>query len=327
MDAAQYKSVLSTDKADKTLSMRSILFFLFLIFFNTNQVQSQETIEISVGPMTFQALEMGVQDATGEAVIFLHGFPESSDIWRSSMQVMAAKGYYCLAPDQRGYSPKARPKDKDAYRIELLVQDVIDIADAKGIDKFHLVGHDWGSAVGWALAHAHPDRVQSWVAMSVPHIKAFGEAIKNDKRQAKKSKYMKYFQWKISERLLKRRNFKLMREEMWMHSDDRQLEHYLDLYKQEGMLRASLNWYRANYKALKKHPEKMPIDKILVPTVLIWGNEDVAVDRVGVEATDAYMDAPYELRELNVGHWLMQEAGSEVNGIILKHIRRNAMMD
>ncbi len=98
---------------------------------------------------TFQVVEMG--DPDGRTVILLHGFPETSAMWRELQVFLADNGYYTLAPDQRGYSPEVRPQGRRHYQIDELVNDVIAMADSKGLDRFHLIGHDWGSAVGWAI--------------------------------------------------------------------------------------------------------------------------------------------------------------------------------
>ena len=85
------------------------------------------------------------------------------------MERLVEQGYFCVAPDQRGFSPGARPTRVQEYQIGILQQDVIDLADAFGFGKFHLIGHDWGSAIGWATVIFNEDRIKSWSALSVPH--------------------------------------------------------------------------------------------------------------------------------------------------------------
>ncbi|MGH9182018.1 MAG: alpha/beta fold hydrolase, partial [Acidimicrobiales bacterium] len=135
-------------------------------------------IEISVpgdGELVFDALAAGPDD--GPLVLLLHGFPQSSGEWRSQLAALAGQGYRAVAPDQRGYSPGARPDGVDAYRMPLLVGDVLAMADELGAGRFHLVGHDWGAAVAWYTAAAHPDRLLSLTAVSVPHPMAFAKAL------------------------------------------------------------------------------------------------------------------------------------------------------
>ena len=131
-----------------------------------------------------------------ELVILLHGFPESSFMYRELMEDLSELGYYCIAPNLRGYSAGARPSGKTNYTIDKLSKDVIDIAHFTGRDKFHLIGHDWGSAIGWQVVHDNPHAVLSWTGLSVPHTQSFFEAIMNDEDQKERSNYIKEFRSK-----------------------------------------------------------------------------------------------------------------------------------
>ena len=123
------------------------------------------------GELVFDVLVAGPDD--GPAVILLHGFPETAQSWVHQTPVLAAAGYRVIAPDQRGYSPDARPTEVTAYRTDRLVADVVGLADALGVDRFHLVGHDWGGAVAWQVAGRHPDRLLTLTVLSTPHPAAF----------------------------------------------------------------------------------------------------------------------------------------------------------
>jgi pimeloyl-ACP methyl ester carboxylesterase len=104
--------------------------------------------DIEANGWRFHCREAG---GSGEPVILLHGFPETSRMWEPLMVTLAAEGYRCVAPDQRGYSPGARPQEADAYRYADLAADVLELARVLGFQRFHLVGHDWGAAAGWAV--------------------------------------------------------------------------------------------------------------------------------------------------------------------------------
>ena len=104
------------------------------------------------------------------------------------IKLLDNSNFKVVAPDQRGYSPKAKPKGIDSYKIDLLAKDIIDIADVFGFESFHLVGHDWGSAVGWYIASKYPNRLLSWSALSVPHMDAFINAMEHDKIQKTKKR-------------------------------------------------------------------------------------------------------------------------------------------
>ena len=146
---------------------------------------------IQIADLSFQCRVAG--SPKDELIIFLHGFPESAIMWSKVMEEIAALGFYCLAPDMRGYSAGACPKGVKEYTIDKLRQDIINIADAEKKEKFHLVAHDWGAAIGWSIVYHHAPRILSWSALSVPHNSSFGKAYRTDKEQKKKSRYIGFF--------------------------------------------------------------------------------------------------------------------------------------
>ena len=116
--------------------------------------------------LTFDVRDEGPRD--GEPVVLLHGFPQTSVIWTPLGGRLRAAGYRTLAPDQRGYSPGARPRGVRPYALPELVADALAVLDAATADRAHLVAHDWGAGVAWALAARHPDRVASLTSLSSP---------------------------------------------------------------------------------------------------------------------------------------------------------------
>lgn len=257
----------------------------------------------------------------GTPVILLHGWPETSHMWLPLMQSLADQGYRCLAPDQRGFSPGARPTKVEDYAIEKLANDVIELANSAGMQQFHLIGHDWGAAIGWVVAARNPDRVITWTAMSVPHPRAFAEAIRHNPQQRKMSRYMAWFQWRgLSEWFLLRSNAKALRD-VWRKSTPEQVEDYLRVLTPKGALTASLNYYRANYKLLKKGNEVGQISPVSVPTLMLWGNRDFALGRSGIENCQNFVSGPYKLVELEATHWLVQESLAHVQVEVLNHLR------
>ena len=238
------------------------------------------------------------------------------------MEKLSAEGYYCIAPDQRGFSPQARPEKVKDYAIEFLAEDVIGIADAFGIKNFQLVGHDWGSAIGWAVVAFHPERVKSWTAMSVPHLKAFSDAIRFDKKQKKMSQYMAFFQWRgIPEWFLLKKD-RLNLRKTWKKSSPEELQEYLDVIGNKPALKSTLGYYRANYKLLKKGQKMDNYLEVKTPTLMIWGKKDIAIGRTSVEGTAQYMKGDYQYVELDAGHWLMQEAFDACYNPIKEHLAK-----
>jgi pimeloyl-ACP methyl ester carboxylesterase len=273
-----------------------------------------EIREIAANQLTFRCRVCGLENS-GEPVILLHGFPETSHMWEKIMISLTAVGYKCLAPDLRGYSPGARPKDVDSYRIDKIASDVVALADALGFQKFHLVGHDWGSGCGWTIVELYRDRVNSWLALSIPHMEAFSKAKKNDAEQKRLSWYMDLFQLPLIPEQLFGFAVGANPAGMWGKSDPAEVMDYLTVFKEFEGRKAAINWYRAN--------KELPISygSVSVPTVLIWGKQDIAIGRAGVEATINYMTGEYTKIELDAGHTLVQEEFDRVNHEILAHIQ------
>ncbi|MEN8248553.1 MAG: alpha/beta hydrolase [Bacteroidota bacterium] len=275
--------------------------------------------KLNLGKLTFSYLDSGKE--TDELVILLHGFPETSFMYHDLIEGISAKGFYCVAPNMRGYSSGARPSGRKHYTRDKLTQDVIDIAQELGKEKFHLVGHDWGAAIGWQVVHDYPDRILSWTALSVPHTQSFFEAILNDKDQQKKSEYIKMFQFPfLPEMKIRSKNYKLLRK-LWYAQSEEEVEDYLAVIKEKGALTAMLNYYRANYKALKRADQETILGDIQVPTLFLWGSKDIAVGKVAVENGHRFMKGDYKFLELDAGHWLVQEKYDEVKEAIIQHLK------
>ncbi|MCW5517957.1 alpha/beta fold hydrolase [Muriicola sp. Z0-33] len=252
-------------------------------------------------------------------VILLHGFPESSVIWKKLMSDLNTTGYYTIAPDQRGYSYKARPDEIAEYQIAHLAKDVIATADALGINKFHLIGHDWGSGVGWQIASDYPERLRSFTSLSVPHLKAFSRAYQEDSLQYNSSEYIRNFQTKrIPEYMLAKNNYEVLRS-IWSEHEEEEITSYIDLFSQTNALTSAINWYRANYNMFSEGVNTGTID---VPVLFVWGNKDSALRRSGVEWTQDYVSNYYRFVELDAGHWLIQESYEEVQKEILLHLEK-----
>ena len=252
-------------------------------------------------------------------VILLHGFPESSVIWNRLTADLTYMGYYTVAFDQRGYSFKARPDEASQYEISHLASDVIAMADALGIKEFHLIGHDWGSAVGWQVASDYPARLKSFTSLSIPHLAAFSRAYIEDSIQHTSSKYIRDFQTnKVPEYMLAKNDYEVLRS-IWSAHDEDEIASYINLFSQEKALSSAINWYRANYNLFVKGFDTGKID---VPVLFIWGNEDKAVQRSGVEWTKSYVSDYYRFVEVNAGHWLMQESYEEVQKEIVQHLEK-----
>lgn len=274
--------------------------------------------KIRIGQIEFDCRISGNED--NELVILLHGFPESSLMYQELINDLSSHSYYCIAPNMRGYSNGARLKGKENYVIEKLVQDVLDIAKNVGKDKFHLIGHDWGSAIGWQLVHDYPNKILSWTGMAVPHLQSFFEAVLTDKDQKEKSKYIALFQLPlIPEWNFRLKDYKILRK-LWDAQSTEEIEDYLSIIKEKGAVTAMLNYYRANNKLAKRAGTGQILGDINVRTLFIWGNKDIAIGPVAVSKGHKYMKNEYKFLELDAGHWLIQTKYSEVKNAIIEHL-------
>ena len=299
--------------------MKYLLFIIICFMAIAQSINYYDTdgesfADVKVNDLTFTCRVSGLEN-TGDAVILLHGFPETSRMYYDLIPVLVSEGYKVVAPDQRGYSQSARPPKISDYSIDKLSQDVIDIADAFQFEKFHLVGHDWGSAVGWVTVAFHSDRVISWTALSVPHLDAFFDAINTDKDQQRKSQYIKFFKKPILPELY----FKIFGytylKNIWRKSSQLEIEKYLEVFKQRGALKTSLNWYRANMNNEDKF-----IGDITTPTLIIYGLKDMAIGEKSVDESEKYLKGKYKIEKLNSGHWLIQESFEAVSNSIFQHL-------
>ena len=295
-------------------------FILLLAFAFTQNInyfnKNNETFaDVKTRNFTFTCRVAGMDNDKG-TIFLLHGFPETSRMWIDLMSVLEKEGYRIIAPDQRGYSKGARPSKVSEYTIDKLSQDIIDIADEFNIDKFHLVGHDWGSAVSWYLTSNFPDRIITLSALSVPHLDAFVYSMRNDLIQIKKSEYISFFNKPILPeiyfKIFSYRNLK----RIWSKSSESEIASYLEIFKQRRALKSALNWYRANFK-----DDETRIGDISTSTLIIYGMNDMAIDVKSVDDSEKYLKGKYKIEKLDSGHWLIQESFEEVSESILDHIK------
>lgn len=270
--------------------------------------------------LTFQhdGLSFDVDDSggDGEVVLLLHGFPQTKESWRHVTPALADAGYRVLAPDQRGYSPGARPGGRRAYSLDKMVGDALALADTAGADRFHVVGHDWGGAVAWALGAAHADRLASLTSLSTPHGRAMGGAMLRS-AQLLKSWYMLALQLPVvPEKVLMADGGKRVRAQLAKGGlTEPSLSESVELLTSGGATGA-ISWYRG----MPFSPLKLA-GPVSVPTLYVYGIEDFALDRKAAELTAKHVTGDYRFEVLDgVGHWIPDDAADRINPIILEHL-------
>jgi pimeloyl-ACP methyl ester carboxylesterase len=255
--------------------------------------------------------------ATGEAVVLLHGFPEDRHSWDAVTPALTAAGYRVLAPDQRGYSPGARPGSRRAYTLDRLAGDVLALADAAGLVRFHLVGHDWGAALAWYVAGHHPERTISLAALSVPHPDAFLRALVTS-GQAVRSWYMVAFQAPVvPELVFSRLGRDALRASMMRGGLDRDhADRYAARTADPAALKGPLSWYRALPFSVRDRTG--PIE---VPTLFLWGDRERYVSRKAAELCGRHVRGSYRFEVLSgASHWLPEEAPDRVAPLLVRHL-------
>jgi len=271
-----------------------------------------ESLRIPVGGgLVLDALATGPAD--GPVALLLHGFPQSSWCWRGVWPALAEAGLRVVVPDQRGYSPDARPEGVEHYRMSALVADAVAVLDAVGADTAHVVGHDWGAAVAWQLAARQGDRVRSLTAVSVPHPVAFVEALRTDPDQRARSQYMKDWHSPDAETALLSGGLAKVFGGVPAVDGDR----YLSLLREPGALTAALNYYRAQSLA-----DLEGLGPVTSPTLHVWSDSDHALGPTAAHATAQHVAGPYRFEVLEgVSHWIPEEAPDALAALVLEHIR------
>jgi pimeloyl-ACP methyl ester carboxylesterase len=268
------------------------------------------------GELVFDVRDSGPADGSAETVILLHGFPETSESWDEVVPALAGAGLRTLTPDQRGYSPGARPTGRAAYRSEELVADVLALADAAGVERFHLVGHDWGGEVAWTTAARHPERVASLTAVSVPHPGAFLRAMATSV-QGLRSWYMAAFQVPVvPERVMLARGGRVFRELLLRSGLRADLAaRYIERLQEPGALTAAVNWYRG------MSPRASALPKVEVPTLYVWSTGDEYVTSTAAYQCGRYVTGSFRFEVLEgVSHWIPEEAPDRLAALVLAHV-------
>lgn len=268
--------------------------------------------QVPVRDLTFDVAEQGVPG--GRPVLLLHGFPQTHRAFDAVAARLAASHapLRLIAPDQRGYSPGARPTNPAAYALPALAADMVGLLDAYGIEHVDVVGHDWGAMVGWYLAVRYPERVRTLTAVSVPHPAAFAEALAESGQQRKMSEYVLLFRDPDKAIAVLLEDDARRLRTIYSPLSESQFEPHLTALSDPGALRGALNWYHA-----AKFGEGTSVPPVEVPVVFVWSTADLAISRAAAERCVTYAAGPYRFVELDgVSHWIPDEAPDELVAVL-----------
>jgi len=281
----------------------------------------------------------------GPLVILLHGFPECWYSWRHQLDALSTR-FRVVAPDLRGYNESDKPRPVRAYELTELVADVEALIEAFGASEAGIVGHDWGGGVAWTFAMERPQRTRRLAVLNCPHPAIFSRHLQGNPRQLLQSWYMFFFQipW-LPETLLGLSHAagvgRAIRDSTIVKSaiTDEDIRVLRDAASRPGALRSAINYYRAifrqqfragapewlknlagwtNEPPVRRRLEDWP--RITPPTLLVWGEQDVALRKELTYGMEPLFDAPFRIHYVpESGHWVQQEQAALVNQLLLEH--------
>jgi pimeloyl-ACP methyl ester carboxylesterase len=258
----------------------------------------------------------------GSPVVLLHGFPDSGRLWRHQVPALAEAGFEVIVPDMRGYGRSDKPPEVAAYTMDRLVGDVLAVLDAAGAERAHIVGHDWGAGVAWAIASMAAERVDRLVALSVGHPATF---FADGYEQNEKSWYMLLFQFEgIAEQWLSADGWANFRA--WgRHPDE---DAVIAELEENGSLTPGLNYYRANLPPEMFVQPRLQFPPVQAPTMGVWSSGDFALTERQMTSSAGNVAGPWRYKRIDgPGHWMQLEAPDEVTGLLVDFLSARAAVD
>ncbi len=304
------------------------------------------TLSATAAPIVHETADVNgvtlhyARSGSGSLILFLHGFPEFWYGWKNQLDEFG-RDHLAVAPDMRGYNLSSKPAGSENYRIPLLVEDVRALAEKLGHGpqrKFVLVGHDWGGVVAWSFAMAHPDTISKLVIVNAPHPAVFQRELRDNPAQQKASTYMLMFRGPEAEKTLSANNHEMLvnivlgpglKEGHFTEADKNA---YLEAWSQPGALTGGLNYYRAaqvgppagapDAPAQPSPTPALPMMKVTVPTLVIWGEKDTALLTGNLDGLDAFVPQLTIRRIPDGTHWVVHERPELVNKYIREFIEK-----
>jgi epoxide hydrolase 4 len=272
-----------------------------------------------------------VTQGEGQLLVLLHGFPEFWYSWRHQIPELA-KHFTVVAPDLRGYNESDKPVGVANYRVDTLTADVMGLIRAFGEEKAVIVGHDWGGGIAWAFAADYPQATEKLIVLNCPHPAALQKHLRTNRRQLRRSWYMFFFQipWlpELGIRLHARRFIEQAFRGMAIRKEafpDEELKKYVEAIRKPGVATAAINYYRAAFRETVRNGERQ-FAKIICPTLLIWGEEDIALGKELTYDMEPYFTDRFAIKYIpRCSHWVQQEQPELVNQYMLDFLLRHSL--
>ena len=294
----------------------------------------------------------------GKLILFLHGFPEFWYAWKNQLAHFG-RDFFAVAPDQRGYNLSSKPAEVRSYEVKFLVEDVRALARHLGHERFILVGHDWGGVVAWAFAAQYPQNLEKLVIINAPHPAIFARLLRENPVQQQASQYMLMFRSPQAEQILSANNYSFLAEKVMgfkherfaalFNEEDRKA--YLEAWSQPGALTGGLNYYRAalvgppvdgfavthevdgfavtrtidpeSIGAVTRKSDQFTSFTIAVPTLVIWGEKDLALPPCNLDGLGEFVLDLHIRRIADGTHWLIHERPAIVNSLLRDFIQNS----
>ncbi|MGI9098090.1 MAG: alpha/beta fold hydrolase [Solirubrobacteraceae bacterium] len=279
-----------------------------------SQLPDVEHRFVDLPGVSMHVAEAGAGNPSGLfPVLLLHGFPDSWRVWRHQVRALAEAGMHVIAPDLRGFGESEQPQTVEAYAIARSVGDMVSLLDELGVERAHVVGHDFGAPIAWALAAIAPTRVERLVTMSVGHPNTRRE---RSIEQREKGWYQLLFQFTgVAETLLMRNDWKLFRE---LLREDGDIERYVVDLARPGALTAGLNWYRANLAPHRELESPASLPAVEAPTLGLWSSGENYLTEDGMLRSAEHVTGPWRYERIEgATHWMQLDAPEQINALLL----------
>jgi pimeloyl-ACP methyl ester carboxylesterase len=272
-------------------------------------------IEIADG-VTYAVIDEG----TGPGALLLHGFPDSSYLWRHQIPVLVDAGFRVIAPDLRGFGESSKPHAVEAYKLRTIIGDLTTLMRKLDVGRAHVVGHDWGAVLSWVLASIAPSHVDHLCTMTIAHPSIFNRPTSEERGRRS---YMDLYQHEgLAEDTMRRDNWALLRETV---GDERDFAVWIESFERPGALRAALNWYRANKPGDATADRGRQLPNIAAPTLALWGTKDPTENEEPMMRSAQFVRGHWEFHRVEgAGHWIPVDAPDRVNELLLGFLGQHA---
>jgi len=266
----------------------------------------------------------------GPLILFAHGFPEFWYAWRQQLSEFG-RDYQAVAPDLRGYNLTAKPEGVENYRVRHLIEDLRALAAHLSAERFVLVGHDWGGAVAWGFALAHPELLEKLVIVNAPHPGVFARELHSNPAQRQASQYMRMFCTPEAEQILAQNNYQYLQDIVLAHGlkrgyfNEADQQAYLEAWSQPGALTGGLNYYRASRLVPAGPGTALPASEpaldrealtVRVPTMVIWGERDTALLPGNLDGLEQFVPDLTVRRIPDANHWVVHQKPDLINSYL-----------